>query len=482
MFCNNCGKPQEKDNLFCASCGKALEQQDDANKEVGADKKAKSEKSSITLVSFGCIVGAVIGVFLLLNLGGVFNDPAADVIAALENDEYLEALLLVAELPDNAIESLQNKLSGRIETLFEEFFRENIEYSIAIMELNTIERMNFHELLPELNNVRGRINNINLSRISFHIAEELFSRGDYLGALEEYRHVILDDPNFYIAQERINNVIYAYRAQVLNKIVGIHYEDIIRTLHNELRILENDPEFMQILTITEQSYVIATITEANSLLAQNKFSEAIEEINNALLFVPNDERLTSKIAEVSTTFVAVTISEADYLLSQRKFDDATAIIHNALGIVPNNEQLRSKIDVINARRPVSITELTSISGRSGRFVPSNRTRDNYQNVHVNVITFPNIIGGTFHTLLDGRYTRLRGTLFVRDGETNHLVHMITAFELDGRILEAHAMGKTCRPISIDIDLSGGNEFRIITESSNRSWAFPIHFADFRLYP
>jgi len=52
------------------------------------------------------------------------------------------------------------------------------------------------------------------------------------------------------------------------------------------------------------------------------------------------------------------------------------------------------------------------------------------------------------------------------------------FELDGNTVESHTMNRTSRPISIDIDLTDVNEFKLVMLRSD----FNVHFADFTFYP
>ena len=155
--------------------------------------------------------------------------------------------------------------------------------------------------------------------------------------------------------------------------------------------------------------------------------------------------------------------------------------------------LRSEIDIFLARgeapvprnpdgRPATIMRLADVTTIQDSFLNSDMHQDNYQHVYTDVMTLRR--GHTFRALLDGRYTRLKGVIFIAYGETNYRTTTIR-FEREGELPISHRMDRTSRPIDIDIDLEGVNEFSIVTDGDT-SWGSPlfpyVYFAYFRLYP
>jgi len=162
--------------------------------------------------------------------------------------------------------------------------------------------------------------------------------------------------------------------------------------------------------------------------------------------------------------------------SQNQITDLENAIHS----------LNEEIDIFIARGepPVvrnldgslpSIVSLRNITSISDNFRTTNTHRDNYQNEYTDVLYFDNF-NRNFRTLLDGRFSRLRGTAFIAYGESNSNTTTLR-FELDGRVVASYTMDRTTRPIYIDIDLSEGNELSIAVGGRPM-----IYFADFRLYP
>ena len=111
-------------------------------------------------------------------------------------------------------------------------------------------------------------------------------------------------------------------------------------------------------------------------------------------------------------------------------------------------------------------------------------RDNYGNQYMDVLYSRTESGYRFHALLDYRFTRLSGTIFVSYGDASGSTTMVS-FELDGRVIETHELTNVTRPIPINLSVENINEFRIIVQRPAGVWLHrgPIpHFGDFDFYP
>ncbi len=86
-------------------------------------------------------------------------------------------------------------------------------------------------------------------------------------------------------------------------------------------------------------------------------------------------------------------------------------------------------------------------------------KDNYGNYYTDGIASD--APATFETLLNGKYSRFKGTIYVSEYYSVDDAMSIT-IEADGyRIYTSPPMSKTSRPEYIDIDISGYNDFKII---------------------
>jgi len=166
-----------------------------------------------------------------------------------------------------------------------------------------------------------------------------------------------------------------------------------------------------------------------------------------------------------------------------------------------NENLQAQIDIFIERgeppvpvnadaTPASITSLRNMTNIGDSLTNVTATRDNFRNTYSEVLRFEEWEVRwrneyAFQVLLDSRYTRIQGVIFVGYGETRDY-EVDIRFEMDGRIypLDISTLDRTTRPISIDIDLSGVNEFRIIVTShhENPRHSIEVFFGDFNFIP
>lgn len=126
--------------------------------------------------------------------------------------------------------------------------------------------------------------------------------------------------------------------------------------------------------------------------------------------------------------------------------------------------------------PYPTTKLMDMKNIGSGWNKTNKLTDNYGNYYSNALT-------TWHSsekgqyLLNGKYNRLKGTLYVAEGDTsiNTCGFVITA---DGKdIYKSPAITKTSYPIDVDISVKGCN----VLEISHTGDYFELYFGDAGLY-
>ena len=101
--------------------------------------------------------------------------------------------------------------------------------------------------------------------------------------------------------------------------------------------------------------------------------------------------------------------------------------------------------------------------------------DNYGNIYASAYS---LAGGNsnYHVILNMKYSRFKGTLYVAEGTTDNGSGRIT-IEIDGKfVYTSPDITKSTAPIYIDMDVSGAREFKII-----QSGDFTIRFGDAGFY-
>lgn len=88
----------------------------------------------------------------------------------------------------------------------------------------------------------------------------------------------------------------------------------------------------------------------------------------------------------------------------------------------------------------------------------------------------------FETLLNMKYSKFKGTLYVKKGYSQGGIYKIT-ITVDGKtVYTSPEITKSSKPIPLDINVTGGNDFIISAESQNAGVAeFPIGIGDAGFY-
>lgn len=232
-------------------------------------------------------------------------------------------------------------------------------------------------------------------------------------------------------------------------------------------------------------------------LSNLESQQITEATQNTERFAVYRNQISTLEADVNRLVSEIHMSEQQASAVGQNHEESLEQIRHYRGRIRELEEetinLRAEINVFLARgespvlrepdgRPATIMRLAEVTSIQHNFFQSDIHHDNYRNVYTDVVALRR--GDTFRGLLDERYTRLRGTLFIAYGETNYRSTTIR-IEREGELPISHRMDRTTRPIDIDIDLTGVNEFSITTDGdrNHRGPLFPyVYFAYLRLYP
>jgi len=433
----------------------------------GKEKKAKGGLVAVIVVLALLVVGT--GGFLL-NPGGIFDgvhemvdsiggDPVSDVITALEDGNYEEALALAEEIEDGA---LQARLEERLSTLATEFRDETIEFSVASMELDTIGRMDIPELTAPINTTRTSINNLNNSRAAYNTAVTFFERGNYAQAIEQYSLVIQDDPNYESARDGVRRATEAYRNAAIAA-AGNYSEDgnyvrAIRILEEALLVIQSDAEITQQLNIYRVSYTAANrqrvLDTAAGYADDDNWPNAIATLNAALRNMPGDTLITERLRSYEQSYVTIVVSESNNLVSANRHDDAIALITQALQVIPDNEQLSIMRDDVTEARPISLLSLTPVN--SSRWTPNSGVLEdslgNHYEAVMPFIVIPDQSFGEFFVRQE--FSTLRGRLAPHRDLRQDRTASIRVYA-DGQLVYASPeISRTTLPFDFEVNISG----------------------------
>ena len=377
MFCEDCGMKYQMGDLFCPDCGSRNDHltmrhlENNIPNKVPPKKRSikpkKGKKKWLVFALVFCILAASTAT-VVLNPGGIF-DPvheivygrsADDVINALENREFEEALRLARDISESSQRWLEIRLVERLEVISVAFVDEEIEYLVAMLELDTIEQMGFQNLTSEIEHTRSFVNDMNSSRIAFNTAQSMVQQGDFVAAIGYYSLVIPEDPNYEAAQEGMRDALGAYRdwvqTEAENYIADGKVQQAFQVFMKALEIFEDDPVLTEQFSLIKQSHISSSIAEATRLMEQGEYIEAERIIAEALQFHSEDEELLQKHSTIIEAYVSSAIIEATALQEGGIYQDAIAVINNALRVAPNHPRLTETRLVIQEDHVSSMIE------------------------------------------------------------------------------------------------------------------------------
>ena len=123
---------------------------------------------------------------------------------------------------------------------------------------------------------------------------------------------------------------------------------------------------------------------------------------------------------------------------------------------------------------VMLKDMDSISDD---FVIAGDLVDNYGNQYGSALAKMYINSQTYEYLLNMKYSRFKCTLFIPEGTFYDENAVITIMADGKQIYSSPVMDKTSRPVYIDVDVTGCNDFKIETSKT----MLPIRLADAGFY-
>ena len=487
MFCKHCGAKNDHELKFCNSCGKELGR---GSSETKSSPKTKStSKKKISKVKL-ILVGILVVVFIAAAIACVLffkslNDPQQKIIKSLEKEDYETAVDVYKEnykYGDGNIDNLVKALGQRIENLKDEFKNSNIDYAAIKIELETIEELDIGELSYELSDAMEYIDKINDSRIAFNTAEELFKKGDYIGAINQYKLVDSEDLNSDNAKSGVSKATDEYRKKVLetanNYADDEDYDKAIKTLEDALEIISSDSEITQRLNVFNANKEEQELQQNNEIREQalNEAEEyknagdwpnAIAALNDALKELPEDIALIGKIDEYEKSYGNYVLARANELLALKNYDDAVLVVNDALKELPDNSELSEMIETIKEAKPKSLFTLTALNSNYYWKESKDTLEDSLGRTYT--VTYPYAVFqydayGEYY--IDKGYSNIKGRIVPYKGFYQNGVASFKVYADDVLVYSSPDIGQKTLEFDFNVNIVGADYIKI--EVSNKS--------------
>ena len=464
MFCPNCGSTVEE-GVYCPNCGAQVEESADnvaeaelikvekAPEATVAENKTKKKKvltpeeqkqrkklitklivaGSFFMFGFSMIFVAIIVGILAL------NNPANEIIDSLEKGYfYTAANTYEYDMHGKPNKKLIEGLDKRLDEIWDEYSSDSYAYYDDVKdELETIEDMEIEEISEKLQETITNVDTLYGSRQAYSYAQDEEYYEDYVEAIYYYGQVISTDSNYANAQAKIQELMPVYRNEIFESVDGK----------------------------IEYGY----------------YGSAFEILLEAKNAMPEDEEITKKI----TACEELVISEADKLVGEKKYDDAIELIENALEGYPENKALSDKIASIQKGRPVYLQDLTTsltsenYNYASGTFTDANGVEHDGKFLFDPGLTDKKVASAEFY--LEKKYSKFTAT-FVPNSSTNDKEKFTIEILVDGKVV------KTIKNFTfkseneaVEIDVTGASKIGIRVKSTDYNFYNYISMTDACVY-
>lgn len=342
------------------------------NEELVAPKEKKRiSKGKIILILILVVIlaaAATAGVLFLK----YYNSPAAQVERAeaagdtkLVDELFEEYAEVLATDPDTA-----TLYSNKLDELQRSFLEGTVEYDDAIEELNRIQTTAIPGLLEKISTVRSFVSGLNNSRTEYDTAEGLFNSENYPAAIEHYKLVIEDDPNYADAKAKISTCHDNYRTKMLAdaeaQAAAGSYTTAITILESALNVLPNDSAITTQINFYKtqklEGEINDALAEGSDYAATGDYANAIRAIKDHYAANPTNATLSTRYAEYTAAYEAQVLTAADTLAAERKYSEAIDMVEAAQSLLPNSQALKDKITALEASKPMPLSNLGAING------------------------------------------------------------------------------------------------------------------------
>ncbi|MBS6263574.1 MAG: protein kinase [Clostridium sp.] len=209
--------------------------------------------------------------------------------------------------------------------------------------------------------------------------------------------------------------------------------------------------------------IASSISEAESLAAEQDYLGAVKVIDSALSESASDQELKDKKAEYEEAYADSVIEQADALVAEEKLDEAKTLLNKSVNQVSDNGKIKAKISVIDSLRPVNLNTL--------HVIDSNRVSEE-EGIFVD--SFGNAFDGWFHFKNIGSSASDCYAIFNLNQECTTFTGSVTTCQDTGSdeqmIVQIYVddvlkytspqFGKTTGKLDFQVDVTGGQQLKI----------------------
>ncbi len=191
-------------------------------------------------------------------------------------------------------------------------------------------------------------------------AEKLAAVEDYEGALNKVQDGLVTYPE---SEEYTSSLNKKIKEENLTKASDLAekggYETAMSLIKSAQSTYGSDPDYDKAYETYEKGNALK---KAEEYAGAGDYVSAIKTITNIQQNNATDPELISANNRYSASYAAELSSNADLLISEGKYDDAIGTIKEGMKVIPDNEDLKNKLNELESAKPVSLSDIEAFNG------------------------------------------------------------------------------------------------------------------------
>ena len=400
--------------------------------------------------------------------GFVYFSPSQRVLRLISAQDWPEVKTLYEEAikgDEQAEGKIADELESQLEQLKTDYVNNTFDYETAMSQLNEIGSVG--AALSNYLDVRTFLSDLHSSRTAYEQAESFLANGDYVEAIRYYEQVKDIDANYNDAQEKLSASKESYKQKIVSQaeeyIASGKYAEAVEILNSSLDILDQDSE-LQTLIITYKKESLSLSLQAYE--ESGDYAGAIAFGKTVQAEIDADPELSARMQNCINNYRTSILDQASAAFGEQGYEPAIAKVQEGLTVLTGDEQLTAALAEYQSYIPVLLFDLTMLNGDEDWAKQISSATDNVGNTYTNgyqIRIDTTIWEADERTyILDGKYSKLEGTLALSEGDRNLYGTAGLAFYGDGNLLGYSEMFTSgVKPASFSIDVSGVTDLTIV---------------------
>lgn len=401
---------------------KSAENANIEDKKKRKKEKQKKKRSSIVIGIMLLFILLGTACFLFKNMGQKIQMPET----LMENTSQKDRITTDEKKESNTESAMTEEDIKKVD-LYDLFAQYEITYEEALKEL---EKQNLSTTENQV--IKAELSKMENSHTAFEKGKSYYDKGFYKEAKEQLALVLPDDGYYADAEYMIGT-----------------YDTV----------LEN-----------------SVIESAEQYASTGNYAEAITCLTEYLEAVESSVQADVALMKYQNAYADNVIQQANDLLAQKSYEEAVVLMENAVALLPENQAIVSKYEECMQYKPADLSVLPVPELTEGSYVSSDEqeAKDNIGNVYNAENKAISIVNQSSHRgigsiYLGGNYDNLQFMLACGEKTETELSKEINVFiYLDDELVDSFRVTRSFAPIEFTYDITDKNIIKI--EVLNKMYA------------